>query len=316
MGDYIAGLVSVVIPTYKRSDTLRRAIDSVLGQTYPDIQVVIVNDNEIGDEFSQELYKTISCYSNNPKVIFLEQEKHINGAAARNVGIKRAEGEYLAFLDDDDYWDSRKIEHQINLLKTLDQTWGAVGCMSIHIKGNNPLFVSLPHKDGQIFKEIMQRTVGLGTGSLLMRRKAVDDTGYFDESLSRHQDIQFFAYFAFKYKIKLLKEYLYYIDHEDAANRPDVNKIKKVKKDFYISVNPLIDSLSKRDKNKFYILHDFEIGVVEWKNGFKASGLKKILRILRYPSTTFNTIRRILRRISGKKLKKMYIHKYGKSDVV
>lgn len=314
MSEYIADLVSVVIPTYRRSDSLIRAITSVKNQTYPDIEIIVVNDNQVGDEFSLDLYKKMSAFESDDNVFLVEQEKHINGAAARNAGIKRAKGEYIAFLDDDDYWDSHKIEHQIKVLKSLDSSWGAVGCLTIHVNGRSILHVGLPYKDGNVFHEVLQRTVGLGTGSLLMRRASVDETGYFDESLKRHQDIQFFGYFCSKYKVKLLKEYLYYVDHKDASNRPDVNSIKKVKQDFYQSVKPLIDSMSNKEKNKFFIMNDFEIGVVEWRSGYKSNGMKKMIRIFRYPSTAFKSLKRILRRISGKKFKNLYLRKYAQPD--
>ena len=310
MSDYIAGLVSVVIPTYKRSDSLVRAINSVKKQTYPFLEIIVVNDNQVGDDYSHELYEKMRIFESDDNVFLVEQEKHINGAAARNAGIKRAKGEYLAFLDDDDYWDVHKIDHQMKVFKSLDKSWGAVGCMSVHVKGEKPFYVSTPHKDGYIFNEIMQRTIGLGTGSLLMRRDAVDDAGYFDESLSRHQDIQFFGYFCFKYKIRLLHEYLYYIDHTDASNRPDVNAVKKVKRDFYNSVDPLISSMNKTENNKFYIMNDFEVGVLEWKNGNKKEGIKKIVRVLRYPSTLYQSFRRVALRVLGKKFKNWYMKKY------
>ena len=316
MSEYVADLVSVVIPTYRRSDSLLRAINSVKNQTYPDVEIIVVNDNQVGDEFSLDLYAKMRAFESDDNVFLIEQEKHINGAAARNAGIRRAKGEYIAFLDDDDYWDSHKIEHQMKVLKNLDSSWGAVGCMSVHFNDENILYVSTPHKDGYIFHEVMQRAIGLGTGSLLMRRESVDDAGYFDESLTRHQDIQFFGYFCSKYKVKLLREYLYYVDHKDASNRPDVKAIKKVKQDFYHSVKPLIDSMSRRDRNKFYIMNDFEIGAIEWRSGDKARGAKKMIRIFRYPSTTIKSIKRIMKRISGKKLKQWYLHKYAQPDNV
>ena len=310
MSNYISDLVSVIIPTYKRSESLVRAINSVKNQTYQNIEIIIVNDNQVGDEYSLELYEKMRAFESDDNIILLEQEKHINGAAARNAGIKHAKGEYIAFLDDDDYWDLRKIDHQLRILKNLDESWGAVGCMPVRVKGEKVFFVSAPHKDGYIFNEIMQRVIGLGTGNLLMRRRAVDDAGYFDEALSRHQDIQFLGFFCSKYKVKLLKEYLYYIDQTDASNRPDADSIKRVKQNFYQSVKPLVDSMKKSDKEKFYIMHDFEVGVVEWKNGRKAEGAKKVLRVFRYPSTAYNSVKRVLQRILGKKLKHRYMSRY------
>ncbi len=112
-----APLVSCVIPTYKRSDMLPRAIQSVLNQTYSNIEVLIVDDNEPNDEYSLETQKTIAVFLKDPRIKFIQQEKHINGAVARNVGINAAKGKYVAFLDDDDEWLPEKIEKQLAVLE-------------------------------------------------------------------------------------------------------------------------------------------------------------------------------------------------------
>ena len=112
---YLTGLVSVIIPTYKRSDLLPRAIHSVQGQTYRNIEVLVVNDNvSPDDEYSQRLYTLIDSIDDD-RVRLISQPKHINGAAARNAGIRDAKGEFIAFLDDDDYWESEKVELQVSI---------------------------------------------------------------------------------------------------------------------------------------------------------------------------------------------------------
>ena len=125
---YIQGLVSVVIPTYKRADKLKRAIDSVIGQTYPDLEILVVNDNEADDEYTERLKKIFADITDS-RVRLVMQEKHINGAAARNAGIKASKGEYIAFLDDDDVWAKRKIERQVDTLSSLDESYGAVSTL-------------------------------------------------------------------------------------------------------------------------------------------------------------------------------------------
>ena len=113
---YVKDLISVVIPTYRRPEKLKRAIMSALGQTYNFVEVLVVNDNENDDEFTAEVKEIIAGIEDDRlKLIF--QERHINGAAARNAGIRAAIGEYIAFLDDDDYWDEDKLEVQYNALK-------------------------------------------------------------------------------------------------------------------------------------------------------------------------------------------------------
>lgn len=307
---YQEGLVSVVIPTYKRSDMLYRAIDSVCSQTYSNIEVLVVNDNIAGDSYSEELVNKMARYENDKRVILVEQEKHINGAAARNVGIRKAKGAYIAFLDDDDWWEPEKIEHQKKYLDKLDETWGGVGCLMRHYRNDKLVYVSLPYHEGNLMFDVMTRKIGIGTGSPLMRRKAVDDSGYFDEDLLRHQDIQFFSYFCNKYKMGIVKEYLYDYDLGDAQNRPSPEKIKDIKEMYYRSVSSLIDNMTAIQKKKFYIMNDFEIGCAYWKAGDKKTAFPMILGILRFPLTLYIAVYRIVIRWLGTYFAKFYEKKY------
>ena len=108
MRKYKANLVSVIIPTYKRSSMLERAINSVLSQSYDFFELLIINDNYPGDEWSNQVENRVNSF-NDKRIRFINQDIHINGAAARNVGIKNATGEYIAFLDDDDYFDAVRL---------------------------------------------------------------------------------------------------------------------------------------------------------------------------------------------------------------
>ena len=80
-------LVSVVIPTYKRSDTLIRAVSSVLNQSYRNIEVIVVDDNTPNDVYSIETQEKLKRIKDS-RIRYIQQEKHINGAVARNVGIR------------------------------------------------------------------------------------------------------------------------------------------------------------------------------------------------------------------------------------
>ena len=93
---YVEGLVSVIMPTYKRSEKLLRAIDSVLNQTYKNLELLLVMIMSI-DEYTELLKKRVEKYSNDERFRLILQDKHINGAVARNVGIRQARGQYIAF---------------------------------------------------------------------------------------------------------------------------------------------------------------------------------------------------------------------------
>lgn len=310
MGKYVDGLVSVIIPTYKRSDMLLRAIQSVLNQTYKNLELIVVNDNERGDEYSQKLYLLIEKIEDS-RLVFVEQEKHINGAAARNAGIKVAKGEYIAFQDDDDYWNIDKIEKQVNVLSSLDQSWGAVSCLKKLFVNGKLIEASVPYKSGQILDEIMDGRISLGTGAVLIRRSALDDAGYFDESLIRHQDIQLFTRLASKYKIKLDKRYMHNRETKDTQNRPNTSNIDKIKKAYFHSVSDIIAELSLKRKRQLRAIHKFETVSVFWRNNQKKEAVKRALAIFQSPSTFIIVLTKIKDRIKGKVFRKNLVKKYG-----
>ncbi len=309
--EYVKDLISVVIPTYRRSDMLTRAVDSVLGQTYQNVECIVVNDNIVGDEHSQALYENLKVYEKDSRFRFLEQEKHINGAAARNVGIRAAKGEYIAFLDDDDYWEKEKLRLQVDWLNAHDESWGAVGCLSRRLLNGELQIASLPYRTGNILMDILCRRTGLGTGAVLIRRKVLDEAGYFDESLMRHQDLQVFACLAAKYKIGLVKKYLYNIEIRDAQNRPSPEKLKAIKEAYFASIRDIMDSLTPAQRKRVHIMHDFECAYAFYRNGRKKEGLLMAFGVFRSPVTLYLATVRMIRRIGAKRLRKYLNKKYS-----
>lgn len=97
--------ISVVIPTFNRAETIERAIDSVLNQTYNNFELLVVDDGSTDE--------TEDIISNYPDIKYLKQENS-GVASARNLGIKNSTGDYIAFLDSDDEWIPDKLLKQIN----------------------------------------------------------------------------------------------------------------------------------------------------------------------------------------------------------
>ena len=311
MQKYVKGLVSVVIPTYRRSDLLMKAIESVLNQSYRNLELLVVNDNVRGDEYSLALYKMLEPIKDK-RFQLIEQETHINGAAARNAGIRAAKGEYIAFQDDDDYWEVNKIEEQVKLLSSLDNTWGAVACMKRFYNNGVLSCVSYPYRSGNILTEILDTRISLGTGAVLIRREALDNSGYFDESLFRNQDLQLFARLASKYKIKLDKVYLHNREVKDDQNRPTVEKLDQIKKNYFKSVQDLIDSMPKHIQRRIYALHNFDCAYVCFTQGDYSLGLKKSLGLLTSPSALFIAIKKVYIKIVTLKCKNYLNKKYSR----
>ncbi len=307
--EYVKGKVSVIIPTYRRSDTLARAIKSVAEQTYKDIEILVVDDNEPGDEYSKRVTKLIKelPYEN---LVLVTQERHINGAAARNAGIRKAIGEYISFLDDDDVWMPTKIQMQIEQLKKLDKSYGGISTRKIYYVNGKQDRISgtWKPKNTQHF-DVMSRRLNVSTCTVLLKRTCLDETGYFDEKLKRHQEVQLFSYFTSKYKIGFINEILTIIDCSDTANRPSASVFLKYKEAYFNSIKELLEQQGAYRRNLIIASNMTENAWAFYRDGEKIKGLCMLLRYLIYPSVLVGFLSRLFNKKNGKKL----LHKYDRN---
>ena len=272
--EYIQGLVSVVIPTYKRFDTLSRAIKSVTFQTYSNIEILVVDDNEPGDNYSCGVRKMVSDLKiSNLRLI--TQERHINGAAARDAGIMEAKGEYIAFLDDDDMWLPNKIEKEIDFIRGLPDQVGAVSNRKVFYKDGRIDHVSEEWKAdaNQNFK-VISKQLNIQTCTLLIKRECLDETGYFDPNLRRHQEVQLMGCFTTKYRVEFLNEILTVIDNSDVMNRPNSEKLMEYKKDYFNSLDSVISTYSKHKQKLIYAHNMTEVAYALYRDGKRTEGIK------------------------------------------
>lgn len=256
-------LVSCIIPSYKRNDMIMRAIDSVLAQTYSNIEILVVDDNEKGSDYSIVLEKIVNRY-NDERVKLLKQSRHINGAAARNFGIRLSNGEYIAFLDDDDEWLPTKLEKQINFLAN-NQEYNAVSTLSSVYAGGKLIYSQKEYNVDNLQLKVFLREVDITTPTFLASKQSLVNMGAFDEALLRHQDLQLFVAYLEKYKIGLLPEVLIKIHSDSEINRPNVDKLIQIKRDYFKSVDKYIKKYSKSTQRRIICNHNFEIAYVAFK---------------------------------------------------
>jgi glycosyltransferase involved in cell wall biosynthesis len=110
-------LISIVMPTYKRSDMIGRAIESILNQTYRNFEIIIVDDNDETSIERQETEENMKPYISNKKIKYIKHKKNFGGSQARNTGIRITSGKYITFLDDDDEYYPEKLEKQYAFYK-------------------------------------------------------------------------------------------------------------------------------------------------------------------------------------------------------
>lgn len=199
--------VSVVIPTFKRSEMLPRAINSVLNQTYQNVDVYVVDDNDPDTEFRKQTEITMAQFTNNSRVHYLKHERNKNGSAARNTGYRASSGDYIALLDDDDEYLPNKIEDQVLLMESLDNTWGACYTKFTVVDGEKITAKIGETKEGNLLVEALSRNLMLAAGSnLMIRRTVMDELNGFDESFVRNQDLELLTRILFKYKLACTKK--------------------------------------------------------------------------------------------------------------
>lgn len=190
MNNFTTDLVSVIIPTYKRPTTLPRALQSILNQTYTNIEIIVVDDNNDGDEFRKETELMMKKYENESRIHYVKHSHNMNGSAARNTGITYAKGDFLVFLDDDDIYNKHKIERAITFLKGPGIKYG--GAYSNYVKKYNSYIYKVSNLPNSIDScyELLAGKYDYGS-SYIIRRKFVEIVKGFNPIYKRHQDWEF-----------------------------------------------------------------------------------------------------------------------------
>jgi glycosyltransferase involved in cell wall biosynthesis len=192
--------VSVIIPTYNRSAFLKSALESVTSQSYPIKEILVIDDGST-DQTVENLTPNFKS------VIFIRQENQ-GVSAARNTGIKKATGEWIALLDSDDLWTVGKIEKQIAHLR---QNPKIKACHSGEEWVRNGRLVNIPTRlnksnDG-LFSRSLDRCI-ICPSSILIHRSVFKKIGIFDEDLPLCEDYDFWIRLLLHYEIGLVKEAL------------------------------------------------------------------------------------------------------------
>jgi glycosyltransferase involved in cell wall biosynthesis len=186
--------VSVIIPTYNRSSYLKRAIQSVLNQNHDNIEVIVVDDTSTDN--TEEVVQSF----HDDRIIYIKNEKNKGANFSRNVGLKKATGTYISFLDDDDYFsDTDKLKEQIRLLdENKNVVFVACGYYDKSIDKKR-----FPTVKGKVDKELLLSFSNIETSTIMIRKDIIEKIGYLDECLPSEQNHDFF------YRISKMGEFDY-----------------------------------------------------------------------------------------------------------
>jgi glycosyltransferase involved in cell wall biosynthesis len=206
--------VSIIIPTYNRKNFLNKAISSVACQTYQNFEILVIDDG------SKENYAESIC--NKYESCFYYYKKNGGLSSARNFGIQKAKGEYIAFLDDDDFWRKDKLEKQVNVLESQKD----ISCVHSSAQVVNELGNTTGKIIGASKNKVHKRSGNVFWNALgvwvvksptpLIRKSIFKDNMFFDESIQIGEDIDFYQRMFYKHKVYYINEPLaFYREYSD-----------------------------------------------------------------------------------------------------
>ena len=213
-------LISVVLPTYNRAHTLRRAVESVFVQKVQgglDWELIVIDD---GSEDGKQTIQLLEELSQQESRMSFVTMRHKGVSAARNLGMQHAKGEWVAFLDSDDEWLPGKLQTQYNHAVTSGEVWN----QTREIWMRNGIRVNPPRhsikQGGDLFTLSLERCM-VTPSSVFLQRRILEQEGGFDESYPACEDYELWLRLTAKYSIGLVdKNYLIrHGGHSDQLSR-------------------------------------------------------------------------------------------------
>ncbi|MGB2634474.1 MAG: glycosyltransferase family A protein [Candidatus Acidiferrum sp.] len=194
--------VAVIVPCHNVASYLQRALNSVFAQTFSDFHIYAVNDGS-----TDGTARVLEANASRCSFVFQPQ---FGPAAARNRAIQMSNSSFIAFLDADDEWLPQKLERQITLMKQ-DLTLGLV-CSACFVNepGGDARVTSAPQSllgSGKVFRQLA-RNCFVFTPTVVVRRRCLEEVGYFNESLAVSEDFNLWLRIAAKWRIACLPEAL------------------------------------------------------------------------------------------------------------
>jgi glycosyltransferase involved in cell wall biosynthesis len=194
--------VSVIVPTHNRALALCRAVDSILNQTFRDLEVLIIDD--ASTDHTADF--VADCGDN--RVRYFRHDQNRGEGASRNTGLLVARGEYIAFLDDDDVWLADKLAKQVALLDGCAAQVGGIytGYFRVELESGKKIATVLPQERGDVLRALCGGNCIGGPSVVLLRRSCFDRAGRFDEDVVFGLDYDMWIRIAHHYRFEFIRE--------------------------------------------------------------------------------------------------------------
>ena len=192
---------SIIIPTHNRETFFKKAVDSVLAQTYSDFELIIIDDG------STDKTKRLALSYSDKRVNYIYQSNH-GISFSRNKGVKASQGDFIAFLDSDDSWVPEKLKKTVEYINKYPDI-KIFHTEEIWFRNGKLLPQLSKHKkpSGWVYKKALPLCC-IGMSTSVINRSVFDNLGSFDETLEACEDYDFWLRVTNKYEVKLIPEEL------------------------------------------------------------------------------------------------------------
>lgn len=248
------GRHSIIIPCFRSIEESFATIQSALLQDANDFEMIVVNDNPEVNCFDETLRaklrdwaRTIGKENVLDRLIILEHTKNRGASAARNTGLFHSSGEWISFLDDDDYFEPNRLSAVEEILSLTDDKIGACYCGYTGSWNGTVDMNRFP--EGNLREKVITLRYAdhyMCTNTISFKREALEKIGGFDEGYNRHQDLELMARFFEEFEIKAVRKFL--VRNRPAAVsstfNPDLMALSRLKVKF---LRDLASTLDKKD---------------------------------------------------------------------
>lgn len=253
----IKDLISIILPTYNRFEYLKKAINSILIQSYQNFEILVIDDCS-----SDKTEKSINSFSDK-RIRYLKNRINLGHSKSRNIGIRNALGEYIAFIDDDIEWFPEKLSIQIEILKNSHNDVG--GVFTSYYKIWDKKRRLLPENGGVIpgltfFDSLLYENF-IDTPALLIKKQCIEKCGVFDENMKCFVDWDLSIRIAKEFKLEFIKKPQYLSNDLPGSvtrqsSRIRAHNLEYVLNKFYkdISKNKKIESIHTARIGLLYVL--------------------------------------------------------------
>lgn len=280
-------MFSIIIPTFRQTKKLSKCLNSVLQQTVPNWEIIVIDDNNSTSE-TRKYVKSLIEKVNDKRIRYFQNAENKNGAYCRNFGTKKASFDNLIFLDDDDELFSKNYLEVFDAIMTKDSRECILYyCGSVLYDNDRPYRVNKPTFKGAQFQiPLLCGQTNFVMGGFVVKKTFVEKFGGFDERLKRFQDAQFMLQFFDSggivepvYDVKVR------INYDRKSLRLTYEEYKTAKDTFLFDIVIKNKFLSAQMKKKIIDFHQYDLFIYH----LRCDGLKNLVNFqLKYLTHLFS----------------------------